>query len=465
MREVNTFQLGSASGATLNIPQQSYAKGRRGQRHRMEVSFPWKNTSGSGASPSRSDLLTVLQCLFSAFTSRFVSGRAKRQLDTAITFDMLREMAIAMMGVDVLVQVSGVLVPLNSFTSGITVAAGATVSILFEVPRHYVFRRYDRDENTYALGPTQLASMEFEIHRGATLPANCIQDGNTQLTLLVDDFDDSADEWSEPPRLYLNDEMGRVSHGPGACQLFGLWERSAIGASTALSRFSLQRDSDEPLHDNVTAARVVDDASYQNPAGFYDLNLLQTVLWSPSPHTQSRDLPTGEKWQITQPGNDLQPMHSAWLYVPTWTEEDADAVSQFFTGPGKDAIKLVVSGPRKDATMPSHAAAHSPLTAIRPGQPGFDTVSGRTTTADGLRHANDVPASTQSAASGAIAATNGDTANAADVAASVATAIANLIPGGSGASRNKQPQSIRAAVVNKVAALKLAQPSIARLPH
>ena len=336
------------------------------------------------------------------------------------------------------------------------------------MPRSYTYLHFGQEEKTYALGPTQAGKMVIELKRGSgtTWATYFSQTGVANITLLADDFEDSADEWSDPPRVLLQDEAGRVSHGPNSAMLFKVWERSAVGASTALTLFSLKRDDDEPIHDNVRASRVVNDAAYQTPFGSIDLNTLQTVLWAPGELVGINEMPSGESWRFVQPTLDLSPAHTAWLYVPTMTKDDSDEISQMFTGPGEDAVKLTTSFVRKDTSTPSHVAAHSPLTALRPGQAGFDSIPGRTTSADG-QHPRQRRA--PGGAGGRVGSRRGRL---------VATARtpATRQRAGRRPSRTSSPaapartacgsrRNTRAAVVNKIPRLKSAAPTIARLPH
>jgi hypothetical protein len=473
MREVDTFALPQTNNAPITMKKATYVKGRRIARHRMETTIPVMNNNIGGQSFTGAALLALLQTLFGSFTSYFLPKKGdKRILDNAMSFDQLREMAIAQTGQDVLVSVSGVMTPLSTIiASGIniqTIPGASTVNFKVEVPRHYTFRRFGRDERDFALGPTQASSMAFDIKRGSgnSFGTYFSQNGPASIVLIADDFDDSNDTWSEPPRLLLTDNSGRGQDGPGG-MLLAAWERSNIGPSTALTFFSMKRENDEPLHDNVQALRVVDDSSYELPPGWIDLNSLQTVLWQAGAQASLQHMPTSRQFFFYQPANDLAPAHIAWLHVPNISEGDSDAISKFYTGPDEQPVKLVNTWKRRDRSAPSHIVSCSPLVALRPGQRGYDTSPGRGTSSDGTTHKNDLPATAASAASSAPATAAGanDPAGASDAASTAAADIADLIPGGAGPSRKEQPIDTRSAVVNSLPKLKSASPVLMRLPH
>ena len=119
MRELNAFQQGTQAGAPLTIGKQSYPKGRRISRHRMEVVIPLANNNSAGQSVTGAIVLTILETLFGTFSSYFQSrgGHQAHPRTTAIPFDVLREMCIAMTGRDVLVSVGGVMTPLQTCIS------------------------------------------------------------------------------------------------------------------------------------------------------------------------------------------------------------------------------------------------------------------------------------------------------------------------------------------------------------
>jgi hypothetical protein len=442
MRELNSQQMGTTAGALARLPRPvSFADGRGCARLRVEVVQSMKNNTGGPLDYTGARAKKLIEGLFKTSTLRF-GDRHADVVDNALDFARLREMCLALTGDDFIIvhPTTGVPTRLASIADAdvlkAAVAAGASFLITMEIARPFEVVRLGEDAYAYCPGASQLRQVQWEFVRGSavdTAGGEFVQNGAADLLFVADDFETGDDKWAAVPRLYQQEEAGRESHGPRAPSgLLSVWEYSAVGASTALTLFSITREGDAPLHDNVRAARVVRDALYTDPTGAYDLNLLATVLHQIPDNTEKNEIPVGEGWKFLQTGTELSPPKTAWLHVPARSEEEHDNTGKNVEG--DQGVKMISAAAKSAKGMSSPAASLEPVIMARQGSADFEALPGRVV-ARGLSPTTHVPASVANAAAASV---SGDPEAASAAASKVATAIAKAIPGGVATRRGRK---------------------------
>jgi len=444
MKELNSAQMGQTAGSICRLPRPVFfPKGRGCSRLRAEATITLKNTNGGAQNLTGATLKWALAVGFDTATLRF-GDRKMEVVDTSLPYLRAREMFVGMTCDDFLVQAaaynSGVAKRvkdvLDADVIATAVASGATAVVTVEYTRAFELNRLGQDAYAYCPGSTQMGQVQWEFVRGGTADpsGNFIWNQAADVLFIADDFEASDDRWASVPRIYQQEEAGRESHGPRtAVGLLAVWEYTGAGAATPLTLFSIARDEDVPVHDNVNAKRVVRDALYTDPVGAFDLNVLATVLHNLPGDGERHDIPTGSGFRLVQTGTELNPMRSAWLHVPVRDQGDVDK----FIGENVQTphgVKLINAAAKSGRTLASTAAALEPVVIAQHGDKDFEALPGRLVS-DGGAAVDHVPDSVVAAGKAQVA--NAPGAVAKDAASDkVSSAIAKAIPGALPGRRN-----------------------------
>ena len=443
MKELNSVQMGTAAGAIARLPRPvDFPSGRGCSRLRVEAQIPCKNNTAGPLDFTGAKAKDAIACLFATTSLRF-GDKVKDEVDVALGYLRAREMLLELTGDDFFVIGSNnVPVRLNALTDATVlyaaVAAGATITLVVEFARAFEVARLGTDAYRYCPGASQMRQVQFEAIRGGTFDAGgaFVQGAAADLLFLADDFEANDDKWAAVPRLYQNEEAGRVSHGPKApIGLLAMWEYSQVGAATPLSLFTIGRDGDSPIHSDARASRVVRDALYTDPIGMYDVNGLVTVLHSLPDGSEVNDIPVGSGFIFQQTGAELNPPRTAWLHVPVRTREEIDE----FVGrnvANETGIKLISAAAKSPKGITSHAAGMEPMILAKRDDDDFEALPGRVT-GIGIAPTDHVPASVMKAAQAAAGAAS-DPAAARATAGKVTQQLAKALPGYQSGQRHRR---------------------------
>jgi hypothetical protein len=439
MREVNSFQMGTAPSTPASLERPvAFDDGQECSRIRDEIVITTQNVSGAPANLLVSDVIDHLRCIAGAVTSSF-GDKNKDTFDNALSFDQLREMMVAMTGKDFLIN--GKEINKYNLTDILAnaVAANAVVLVTCEIVRSFQLQRLAHLRNIYCPGATQMRQLAHQYKRGATWSNNAkwAQSGNVSILTIFDQQPVKHDRWARVPRLWLNDEGGRISHGPDeACALFAAWERTAVGASTLLGLVNLRAKGDSALLEGVQMPRVVRDGDYLLPPGDFDLNALATVFFQLPESVDLNEVPTGI-FTIEDPGQEINPLYTAWLHVPEVHEGFLDGHVKANVISQKDPeARVVNSGPTRAPNAHDHIAATLPVSILRPHEPAFETAAARAYVY-GKEPVTFIPPAVTAAAQANVAAVGGDKRTQAAAIKQQMMALAKWVPGQASAEKSK----------------------------
>jgi hypothetical protein len=379
MRQVNTFSIGSASGSIGKLqkpaPFPAYMKCTR---IRVETVIPVKNTSGSSKTLTNAEAVGIMQNTFGSFSLSF-GDRAPDKVDIARIFDRMREMALVATGRDMLFNNKELRSYANTDADAVVIAAGATVNVTVEFIRPFIFERFAGGKiQEWCPGADQMRQIDLEILRGSSFPTNLQQDGNATATVIYDTAIGDQNNWVPVYRLFTNEQSGMDQSGPAfGGGLLGLWERTAVGASTSLTIVTLYREGDTAIHEQVSAARLSRDSQLLVPQGSYDPNALVTMVFQLEEQADLEDVPTASGWLFRQHNNNLSPMQTVWLYVPTVTSVYVDQVIAPNVLSKGGEVKLVSAPALAGKDVPGHIAAISGVSILTPGSTKYSLVPGR----------------------------------------------------------------------------------------
>lgn len=434
MREVNSFSMGTASGTPASLQRPvAFEDGEECIRMRDEVTIPMKNAQAGAENLTVQDALDALTCLLGSCTNSF-GDKAKDTFDDALSFDDLRAMWIEMTGRDFLIN--GKEINKQNLTDVIfsAVAAGATKNVVCEVARAFEYVKLGKYKNLYCPGASQMRTVSHLYKRSGnafTSSGNFSQDGGATIVTMFDMEPEPTghDRWAKVLRLYINDEGGRVSHGPGVpVALFAAWEKTAAGTSTALGNISLRCEGAADILSDVQASRVVRDADYLLPFGSLDLNTLVTQLHRLPATVDLNQVPTGV-FKLEDPGQELNPMNTVWLYAEAVDEAHADAVIAPNVVSGtQPEVRLSGSALTRAPDAQPHIAATLPMNLLRPDEPMFETAPSRAYV-KGKSPVTFIPAGVTATAQAQVAAAGKDDKSKAAAATHAAKTIAKGIPG------------------------------------
>jgi hypothetical protein len=439
MKELNSVQMGTAAGAIARLPRPvDFSHGRGCSRLRVEATIPAKNKTAGAISYTGAEAKKAIACIFATSLLKF-GDRSPDNVDVALNFERAREMCIALSGDDfVIIGSDGVPKRMRDVADAdvlfAAVAAGASVNLVVEFVRPFEVVRLGEDAYAYCPGASQMKQVQWEFVRGGTFSSsgNFSQGAAADLLFIADTFEAHEDRWAAVPRIYQQEEAGRTSHGPKApVGLIAMWEYTKAGAATDLTLFTVERDGDAPLFDNVRASRVIRDALYTDPTGFYDVNALVTALVNLPAGSERADIPCGIGFKLQQTGTELNPARTAWLHIPARSEADWDELvgANVRTQQG---IKLLSAAIRSGKTLPASVAALEPVIIAGRESVDFEGSPGRVY-ATGIAPTTHIPQAIVNAASSAVNAQ--PNAARSSIADRAAESIARALPGGASAIR------------------------------
>lgn len=437
MKELNSAPMGVSSGSICRLPRPiPFPMGRGCSRIRAEATVTLKNGSAAAANLTGATVKWILACLFDTSTLRF-GDRQPEIVDSSLPYTRARELMNVLTLDDYLIQAAGynggapkrVRDVADADVIASAVAAGGTTLVTVEFCRAFEVVRLGPDAYSYCPGATQMRQLQWEFVRGGSVdPAGVfVQAAQADVLFVADDFEAHDDLWAFVPRLYQQEEAGRESHGPrNAIGLLAMWDYNTPGSSTPLSLFTIRRDGDAPLHDNVQARRVIRDALYTDPIGAYDVNALATVLHNLPGDAEKHDVPVGAGYTLVQTGSELNPPRTAWLHVPVYSEE---AIDKYVGENVKDVlgVKLVNASAKSGRALGSGAAALEPVLIARKESADFEHLPGRVH-AEGIAPTTHIPAAVLSAATAQVGAAAGIEGKGA-AADKVAKALSKAVPG------------------------------------
>lgn len=450
MKELNSAQMGVTSGSICRLPRPvPFPSGRGCARMRAEATVTLKNNNAGAQNLTGATAKWILATLFDTSTLRF-GDRKPEIVDSSLAYARARELMDVLTMDDFIIQASGynsgapkrVRDVADADVIAATVAAGATTSITVEFTRAFEVTRLGVDAYSYCPGASQMRQIQWEFVRGGAVDpsGNFTQNGAADVLFIADDYEAHDDQWAFVPRLYQQEEAGRESHGPrGPIGLLAMWDYNAVGASTPLTLFTIKRDGDAPLHDNVNAKRVVRDALYTDPIGAYDVNALATVLFNLPGDADKHDTPVGSGFTLVQTGSELNPPKTAWLHVPVYDQSQVDAL----VGENvRDAlgVKLISAAAKSGKGLGSGAASLEPVIIAHKDSADFEALPGRVI-ADGVAPSTHIPAAVMAAAQAQVAVASGEEgkrAAAEKITKTIAKSVPGWLPGRRGARSSAQ---------------------------
>lgn len=442
MRELNSAQ--EPIGGILRLPRPvDFRDGRACSRLRAEATIHCKNNTGVAADLTGAKVKAAMAAVFSIANLKF-GTKALEVVDNGLAFARAREMLIKLSnGLDdfIIAAADGTYGPkkyqnvADADVVHAAVAAGATFDVVVEYVRAFEVDDLGQDAYKYCPGASQMRQVQWDWTAAPWVDATFALGAATDVTFVADDFEAHDDKWVSVPRLYQQEEAGRVSHGPGGnLGLLAMWEYTSAGAATPLTVFSVERDGDSPVQDKVRASRVVRDALLEIAGGAYDLNALVTLLFRIPANAEPADIPTGSGFRLEQTGSELAPPKTAWLYVPSksaveWDEAAGKNVEQ------EEETTAISASTKASRGQPSPVAGLEGVILARAGSSDAETLPGRRYKT-GQVPTEHIPSAVAEAAK--------QVASSAGGAHKAAGAIARALPGGTSAKRGIS--SIRAAL-------------------
>jgi hypothetical protein len=414
--EIQSYDQGVATGAMAKVSDIEWPEGLNCPRLRFEVTVEVKNDTAGALDYTFARAKLAAACLF-GFVSNWWGKKSKEIFDNAITLAQLRELIVNNTDDDLLIN--------GSFWGDLTdatvlqaaVAAGASFNLVIEVPRPFELTKLGADAPIWAAGPSQMRLFHSEIKRLSPgdfdSNGNFVQNAAAHFMLLGDTGIAHDDNWANVPRVYVNQEVGKINHAPaGELLLTGAWERTKTGTETmagaagTLGFVSVRRAGDAPLHENIKAARIARDSLYSLRPGQVDLNPLACPLVTLPQDIAPNDLPAGAGFIIEMPGAEIAGGASvAWAYLPAFDDGYAETyVAPNLVGKEKGMpkrVKLVQSLSKQGRSVTSTLAHFSPRSILDEGDSDYRTAPGMFADADSAKLIPDVPEHVAAAAKAA----------------------------------------------------------------
>lgn len=442
MRLVQAFNQNTAQGSLGLMPVPvDFPKGAVCSRIRLKAVFNLNKSTATAYVITVADAVGLFQQIFGATEIKFGDSNYE-VIDDSIPFNTARQMAVAMSERDMVVALAGNSVQLNALTAtslggtGLTVpGTGNLPGVTFEFIRHFVYERSNQDIHEWCPGTTQMKTLRLQIVAGPTpniSAASVTITGTIAITVLFDTTEAETDRWCRPIRTYRNSTSGIQQEGPGGGGgLLGFWESTQPGPTTTLTVFELKRDNDTDIHNAITAADVVRGQQSLLPPGTFDLNTLVTCLYFPDDAISHNEIPTASRWVFVQPGNDLQPPNTVWLFTPP-TDEAYINGTMGQTVKKLGDVQAVNHAAMSDPGIRPSTASISSIALLDPNHPNYSLSPGVRFQSGAAPKVVIPPTLTKAA--GATAGAHAGDAQAASLA-KMTTAIAQHIPGFTSAGR------------------------------
>jgi hypothetical protein len=445
MRELNHAQQGQVAGSMAKLPGPvEWPEGTGCPRVRTEIVVEVKNSTAGALDYTFARAKKAVACL-AGFISNWFGDKAKDLFDNAITFAQLREFIVANTDDDVVINGKFYGDYADADVLQAAVAAAGVFNLKIEIPRPFELTRLGVDAALWAAGWSQMRLLHSEFKRlGAAdfdTNGNFVQNKAAEFVWLADTTVMHDDAWANVPRVYVNQEVGKLNHAPaGELLLLSVYERTKTGLATiagdagTLGLFSLKRAGEAPVHENVRAARVATDALYgQLPAG-EDVNKLVCPLHHLPQLVGPNDLPTGTGWLVEMPGAEIVGgAEVGYCYIPPFDESYAETIvapNLVGTEQGKASrVKLVNVLAKQGRSITSKLARFAPRAIVPEGDAAWSTDAGDVLAAGASKAMPDVPMGVQKAATAW--AGGGDDDNERDArATSAAKGIGKYLVGG-----------------------------------
>jgi hypothetical protein len=456
MHELQSANMNAAAGAIMKMPAIDYPDGFSCARARCELVIPFKNVDVAAHAVTTADISAALAILCSSWQTKF--GRKRPDVvDDSMTFGTMQRLHIGLSGKDFIAEdqtSNNAATELSSVSSSkaftASVAAGATINVIVEVARAFMFERLGLDGYKKLPGPTQMKTLQWEMKRGsgfiAGTPVNgyWAQDGLVSSTYIFDTRETTNDEWHQVVRVYQNNQSGRDSSGPEeGGTLCLVMETTNPGGLTTLGLFQLALDG-QNIHGPILAKRVVRDADWTTPPGAININTLATLLYQPTLTARLQDLPSCRAANIHQDSNDLSPINSEWVYWPADNDKSNNDVAANVVD--KNPVKLANALAASNPGLPAYVASIGGYRIYKEGIPEFSTSPGILARPVGgsVSVSASIPSSLSLAAHSMVASSS-DSAEKMSSAIQASTAIAKHIPGGLSAGKRVQAQQQKGA--------------------
>jgi hypothetical protein len=382
MRKLNSFQISATQGVVGRLPKPFDVREHvRGEALVCETIVSVNNTSGGSITLTNAQALDLMRKVFGTWNLMFGSAQPET-IDDAKSFDEMRKLCWALIGRDMQFNGKELRNYANTDSDAVVIANGGTVAVRMAFIRPFTYERGGARMTEWCPYASQLKDMALSFVRGGALStAGLAQSGAADCTVYLMEVDsESADGYAPVARSYQNNDAGLNHSGPpGGGALLCLYEDTAVGASTSLNLFSLERKGDVPLHDQVEGAQVVRDSYLKRDQSTANLNDLATVLFELPEAVDINRLPTSSEFRLKQSAQNLSPMQSRWIYIPTVTEQyglGVAAPNVAGRGQGAKAVKLVNSAAVRGENVPQHIASVLSLAAVDPTAPKADMLDG-----------------------------------------------------------------------------------------
>jgi hypothetical protein len=389
--ELQSYDQGVAAGAMAKVSNPEFPDDLAAGRIAFEVQVEIKNNTAGALDYTFARAKKAAACLF-GFISNWWGQRAKEIFDNAITLDQLREFIIATTDDDILINGKFYGAYADADVIQAAVAAGGTLILTIEVPRPFELTKLGKDSGIWAAGSTQMRLFHSEIKRltdgDFDTNGNFVQNKASSWTLLADTKVAHDDCWANVPRLYVNQEIGKINHAPsGEMGILGIWERSKTGVQTmagaagTLGFVSVRRAGDAPLHENIKAARLARHAKFAALPGQQDLGALACPLLILDQAIDPNDIPCGAGVIVEMPGAEIVGgANIAYAFIPAFDNGYAETyVVTNLVGKEKGMpkrVKLVQALSKQGRSVTSALAAIAPRAILRESDSDFATSPG-----------------------------------------------------------------------------------------
>jgi len=443
IREINSFIMGTAPNVPAEIQTPLLIDDRlRCVRMRDRCLITVTNNTGSTHNLLAEDCADAVACIFGTVRNSF-GNKVKDLFDRDMSFAQMRRQYVRQTGKDWLLN--GVEYQTHNATDIIAsgILTGATASFTVEIPRSFQAIRLGKNMNNNCPGTEQMRQLRHRYTRGAVFnPTNSIwiQTQAVSIVLILDFFEDNIETWARVWQTFVQDEGGRLSHGPEGGAVLAVAEVTNPGLSTVLGLVNLHvkngSKEGKDILSSCQAIEVVTDGDYNLPFGSFNPNLLDTELLQLPLNVDMDDVPTGELI-FEDPGQEQNPNVLEFTYLPSVTPTYVDE----YVGPnmiGSEnqprSCRVVNSTPSKNPNLSDHAASWQPLHCLRPSDPQFDTLPSRSFVV-GQAPVTFIPAAVENAVQNTVKQHNTSDAQAAAATTSI-QAIAKAIPGLASPNRN-----------------------------
>lgn|GEM_PF-5381389 len=379
MITINQFSSGTAAApARLPTPLQNVPDDVLVTRVVNEQTLTLASSEGSSAYVlTAADALAIMRAQFGSISTAF-GDKALEVVDDALDFDTWRVMHIVMTGRDQVFNGKELRNYSSSDSDAVSVPAGGTVAVTFELIRSFEFLRLGARILEFCPGSEQARQLKWSFVRasgGFTVDSGKVTQSGTAdnvLSFATEPF--AVKVWKRVPRIFQNDIGGLTQMGPSG-GLLAAWEASAAAASTSLGMISLTRKGGSSLHEQMSVDRIALDGIFQLPLGAMDPNSLVTMLWQPEPSCTLAQIPTATGWVLQQASNYLS-MKSRWLFVPPSDEPYADAIARNLTDDESGPVMLSPAAASNPTASPGQVAI-SGLSIFRPSDTAYQLQPGR----------------------------------------------------------------------------------------